>query len=332
MRGSRTRKQKSGHPSRWISIPLAAAASVLVVAALLTPRTVAPAAPAGRSAADGPDSYFHHVYDPDHLLGLVGDTDLALDNLERLRGVAVLVAAFPQSPKDDPDFTVRLAERWAPGHANGDTGMVLFVFPGSREVRAEIGYGLESSFPDAVVAHILEESVLPAFAAGDYPTGLMAAATRITARLDEAPVVTPGGRSIDVLAEFAAIASSMARTLARGAGAWLAAPLPGRLILGGVALTGVAILAGFLVQLAVAVVLTIRFLWHRLVRRDHERAYPVLMRLGAASTRALQILALLFVMATGVSVFVHGSGRFGGAGVALRWPDVGPGAVVHSGP
>lgn len=52
--------------------------------------------------------------------------------------------------------------------------MILFVFPGSRKARLEVGYGLEGAMPDALARRVLDEQVLPRFRAGDYSGGISA--------------------------------------------------------------------------------------------------------------------------------------------------------------
>ena len=70
------------------------------------------------------------------------------------------------------EYTVALAQAWKAGQTQRKNGMILFVFPGSRKARLEVGYGLEGAMPDALARRVLDEQVLPRFRAGDYSGGI----------------------------------------------------------------------------------------------------------------------------------------------------------------
>ena len=70
------------------------------------------------------------------------------------------------------EYTVACAQAWRAGQAQRKNGMILFVFPGSRKARLEVGYGLEGAMPDALARRVLDEQVLPSFRAGDYSGGI----------------------------------------------------------------------------------------------------------------------------------------------------------------
>src|SRR5512140_3767354 len=72
------------------------------------------------------------------------------------------------------EYTVACSQAWKAGQAQRKNGMILFVFPGSRKVRLEVGYGLEGAMPDALAVRILDEQVLPRFRAGDTDGGVTA--------------------------------------------------------------------------------------------------------------------------------------------------------------
>lgn len=72
------------------------------------------------------------------------------------------------------EYTVACAQAWKAGQTQRKNGMILFVFPGSRKARLEVGYGLEATMPDALARRVLDEQVLPRFRAGDYSGGISA--------------------------------------------------------------------------------------------------------------------------------------------------------------
>ncbi|MBB4005063.1 TPM domain-containing protein [Aurantimonas endophytica] len=72
------------------------------------------------------------------------------------------------------DYANRLARQWAIGQAGEDNGVVFLVSRDDRAVRIEVGYGLEGTLTDALSSLIIQNDVLPAFRAGDYPGGITA--------------------------------------------------------------------------------------------------------------------------------------------------------------
>src|SRR5712692_1208942 len=79
------------------------------------------------------------------------------------------------------EFTVQAARKWAAGQAGKNNGIVLFVFPGDRKMRIEVGYGLEGVVPDATAHRIQEDEILPRFRQGDYAGGIEAGSDAIIA-------------------------------------------------------------------------------------------------------------------------------------------------------
>jgi len=72
------------------------------------------------------------------------------------------------------EYTVACAQAWKAGQTQRKNGMILFVFPESRKVRLEVGYGLEGAMPDALARRVLDEQVLPRFRTGDFAGGVEA--------------------------------------------------------------------------------------------------------------------------------------------------------------
>lgn len=92
-----------------------------------------------------------------------------LQNFERATTNQVLFASFPSLGGDSmEDFSIRLAEKWLPGDAAQDNGVLLLIFEEEREVRIEVGHGLEAVLTDARSQVILQEIFIPRAQADDY--------------------------------------------------------------------------------------------------------------------------------------------------------------------
>ncbi len=86
--------------------------------------------------------------------------EIAVVTVESLQGTTV------------EDFAVRLFEAWEIGKKNEDNGILFLIVPSERQMRIEVGYGLEPVLPDAKAGRILDTYVVPAFEEGDYDRGI----------------------------------------------------------------------------------------------------------------------------------------------------------------
>ncbi len=77
------------------------------------------------------------------------------------------------------DYTIRLAEDWKIGSSSIDNGLILLVAPNERDVRIEVGYGLEHKLTDGLSGYIIRQDIIPNFRSGSYFAGISAGLTRI---------------------------------------------------------------------------------------------------------------------------------------------------------
>ncbi|MFA5000222.1 MAG: TPM domain-containing protein [Patescibacteria group bacterium] len=79
------------------------------------------------------------------------------------------------------NFAVELFKEWGIGKEKFDNGVLLLVALEERQMRIEVGYGLEGALPDATAFQIITKTLQPAFRADDYYGGLDKAAGEIMA-------------------------------------------------------------------------------------------------------------------------------------------------------
>lgn len=77
------------------------------------------------------------------------------------------------------DYANRLFRHWQLGQAKKNNGVLLLVAPNEREVRIEVGYGLEGILTDAVAGTIIRTAIVPSFKAGDMAAGVVKGADAI---------------------------------------------------------------------------------------------------------------------------------------------------------
>ncbi|MGH7928353.1 MAG: TPM domain-containing protein, partial [Candidatus Binatia bacterium] len=96
-----------------------------------------------------------------------------LSQFEKETGHQVAVLTVPTLDGEDIEgFSIRVAESWKIGQKGFDNGVILVVAPKERQLRLEVGYGLEGILPDAIASRIIREIIVPRFRDNDYAGGI----------------------------------------------------------------------------------------------------------------------------------------------------------------
>jgi uncharacterized protein len=72
------------------------------------------------------------------------------------------------------DYGYQLGRAWKIGQGGVNNGVLLIVAPNERQVRIEVGRGLEPQLTDALSQLIVQNAILPAFRRGDWADGVKA--------------------------------------------------------------------------------------------------------------------------------------------------------------
>lgn len=83
------------------------------------------------------------------------------------------------------EFGVELGRAWGIGQAGQDNGVLLIVAPNERQVRIEVGYGLEGDLTDAQASGIIQNAIIPEFRTGDRVKGIVDGVRAILETLEE---------------------------------------------------------------------------------------------------------------------------------------------------
>lgn len=70
------------------------------------------------------------------------------------------------------NFATKLFAEWGIGGEKNDNGVLLLVARDEREVRIEVGYGLEGALTDIQANDIIDNKIVPAFKAEQYASGI----------------------------------------------------------------------------------------------------------------------------------------------------------------
>lgn len=131
------------------------------------------------NVATGKDSFpvlSGRVVDNAHLLSAstLDKMTRELAALERQTGDQIVVATLSTlSGYDIETYSNTLFRRWALGQKQMNNGVLLLVAPTERQVRIEVGYGLEGVLTDALSAVIINTLILPNFREGKFENGIV---------------------------------------------------------------------------------------------------------------------------------------------------------------
>lgn len=264
--------------------------------------------------------------------GLESELDRLLGDLEQKTGSEVAVATVTSlDGMSVEEFANRLFKAWGVGQAKADNGVLVLVAPSAREMRIEVGYGLEGVLPDGLAGQIIRESFIPRFRDNDYPGGIRAGVRRVVevverhqvlsaeeiARLnDEGSSGAPPWVVIPALGLFVALGSFLAGV---GAGAKAAFP-----VIFGALFAGMPLAMGLALRFSAAVwtlppLAVVLAVWgFRLGRRpEWQNSLRASMRGGGSGGGGSS--GWSGRSSGGSSSSSFGGGRSGGGGSSGRW-------------
>ena len=100
--------------------------------------------------------------------------ELILAQFEASTSNQIVIATFPSLEGESlEDFSIRVAERWKVGQKDKDNGVVVLIFRDDRQIRIEVGYGLEGALPDALAGQIIQTKMIPYFKEGKFDQGVL---------------------------------------------------------------------------------------------------------------------------------------------------------------
>ncbi|MFL1706963.1 TPM domain-containing protein [Campylobacter sp. MOP7] len=83
------------------------------------------------------------------------------------------------------EYSLELGRYWAIGQKDKDNGVLLVVAPNEKEIRIEVGYGLEGSLTDATSHEIIQRVIVPKFKDGNFEQGILDGVAKIIDFIDE---------------------------------------------------------------------------------------------------------------------------------------------------
>jgi uncharacterized protein len=120
-----------------------------------------------------------------------------LSDFEAAKGsqIAVLTVGSTQ-PETIEQYGIRVATAWKLGRKGVDDGVLLLIAKDDRNMRIEVGYGLEGAIPDAVAKRVIAEIITPYFKQGDYFGGIQAGVSRLIRLIEGEALPPPAARDV----------------------------------------------------------------------------------------------------------------------------------------
>jgi uncharacterized protein len=104
--------------------------------------------------------------------------------------VAVLLVATTQ-PEDIAQYSIRVVDAWKLGRGAPDDGALLLIAKDDRQLRIEVGRGLEGALTDLVSSRIINDVITPQFRRGDFAGGIAAGVDQMIRVIDGEPLPEP---------------------------------------------------------------------------------------------------------------------------------------------
>lgn len=121
-----------------------------------------------------------------------------LKSFEDIKGsqIAVLLISSTQ-PEAIEQYAIRVVDQWKVGRKSIDDGLLILVAKDDRNMRIEVGYGLEGAVPDLYAKRIISETMSPRFKQGDFAGGIDAAVTQLIGLVDGEPLPAPSKKELN---------------------------------------------------------------------------------------------------------------------------------------
>jgi len=118
-----------------------------------------------------------------------------LNSLRERTGAQIAVLTVKTTgSRDIESYAEKVFNQWRLGRISIDDGILLLVAADDREMRIEVGYGLEGAVSDAAANRILNDYFIPNFKMGNYAGGINDTVDALIAKVRNEPlppVTTP---------------------------------------------------------------------------------------------------------------------------------------------
>lgn len=94
------------------------------------------------------------------------------------------------------NYAEKLFKEWGIGKKDADNGVLLLIARDEKQMRIEVGYGLEGALTDAESSQIIRNTLRPAFQRGDFDGGIREAVAGIEQAIQEEVLIQSAKTSL----------------------------------------------------------------------------------------------------------------------------------------
>jgi uncharacterized protein len=115
-----------------------------------------------------------------------------LSAFEARKGAQIAVLVVPTTqPEEIAEYSIRVADQWKLGRQKIDDGALLLVAKNDRDLRIEVGKGLEGVLTDVAAHRIISETIIPLLRQGDFYGGINAGLDQMIRVIDGEQLPAP---------------------------------------------------------------------------------------------------------------------------------------------
>ncbi|MCB9025559.1 MAG: TPM domain-containing protein [Bdellovibrionaceae bacterium] len=97
-----------------------------------------------------------------------------LSAVKKDTGIEMAILTIPSLHGESIEqVSIQVTDKWQLGTKAEDKGLLLLIAVDDRQLRLEVGQGLEGNIPDAYAKRIIEDSILPLFKVNRMSEGVM---------------------------------------------------------------------------------------------------------------------------------------------------------------
>ena len=129
----------------------------------------------------GPVNDYAKIFDED----AANQVSRALISVYEKGGPQLAVLTVPSlHERSIEDYGIDVARAWKLGRERRDNGILLLIAPNERQVRIEVGGGVEGDLTDALSSRIIRQIIIPEFRGGHYTDGMIRGVDAILRHMD----------------------------------------------------------------------------------------------------------------------------------------------------
>lgn len=103
-----------------------------------------------------------------------------IEEFEIETGAEIAVLTISKLPEASiEEYAVEVFEKWGIGKKGEDNGILLVIAKEDREMKIEVGYGLEGKITDGMAGRIIRDELTPQFKLENYEQGTLVAVEKI---------------------------------------------------------------------------------------------------------------------------------------------------------